>query len=224
VTRSAARNGHTVACVLLAAGGSTRLGRPKQLIRHRGRPLLLHAVAAARGAMPAAPLIVVVGANALRVRAVLQRARCGAHVVANSRWREGMSTSLRVGLAAVPRTARAVLVLLVDQPRVGTAALARLLAAWRRWPGVPAAARYDGRVGVPAVLPRRRWGALKALRGDQGARALLRGTELPTLVDLPEAALDVDTPADIDALRGAATPAQPAGLVAQLTQAVAPLA
>jgi len=206
---------------LLAAGGSRRLGAAKQLVRYRTRPLLAHALAAARGALPQAPLIVVVGSEALRLKLVVRRARCGARIVANPRWREGMATSLRTGLAAVPRTARAALVLLTDQPHVDAAALARLLGAWRRRPGVPAAARYDERVGVPAVLPRRRWSALKELTGDQGARALLRGAPSITLVEMPEAALDIDTPADLLELRaGASGPAA----VAALTQPVAPLA
>ncbi len=174
---------------------------PKQLVRYRGRPLLLHAVNAARVALPRAQLIVVVGAETLRLMLVLRRARCGARVVANGRWHEGMATSLRAGLAAVPRTARGAVVLLVDQPHVGAAAIERLVGAWRLRPSFPAAARYDGRVGVPAVLPRRSWRALKVLRGDQGARALLRGAEAATLVDIPEAALDIDTPADLLALR-----------------------
>lgn len=201
MTRSAARDCTDVACVLLAAGGSRRLGHAKQLVRYRTRPLLAHACAAARCALPDSPLIVVVGAEALRLRLVLRRAHCGARVVANSRWREGMATSLRSGLDAVPRTATAVLVLVVDQPRVDATAIARLVTAWRRRPGVPAAARYDERVGVPAVLPRRCWPALKELTGDQGARALLRGDAAPTLVDMPEAALDIDTPADVRELR-----------------------
>lgn len=183
--------------MLLAAGGSRRLGRPKQLVRHRGRPLLLHAVAAARSALPDAPLIVVVGAEALRVRLTLRRARCGARVVMNARWQEGMAASLRLGVAAAAPGTKAVLLLLVDQPLVDAAAVARLVAAWRRRPGVAAAARYDDRAGVPAVLPRRYWHALKSLRGDEGARALLRGRASITLVDMPEAALDVDTPADV---------------------------
>jgi molybdenum cofactor cytidylyltransferase len=132
-----------------------------------------------------------------------------------------MATSLHAGLAAVPRTARAALVLLVDQPRVDAAAITRIVTAWRLRPGVPAAARYDERVGVPAVLPRRYWPALMALQGDQDARALLRGGAAPTLVDMPEAALDIDTPADVEKLRRGN---QPAALVAQLTQPVAPLA
>lgn len=200
MTRSAARK-DSVACVLLAAGGSSRLGTPKQLVRHRGKPLLLHAAAAARGALPSAPLIVVVGACALRVRATLQRAHRDARVVGNPSWRAGMASSLRAGLAAVPRRARAALVLLVDQPYVDAACLARLLRAWNRRPGVPAAARYAGRVGAPAILPRRRWRELGGLTGDRGARALLRGGDPVTLVDMPEAAFDVDTAADVLALR-----------------------
>jgi CTP:molybdopterin cytidylyltransferase MocA len=201
VTRSAARNRDEIVCVLLAAGGSRRLGRPKQLLRYRARTLLLHAVRAAHGALPRALLIVVVGADARRLTLALRRVRSGARVVMNPRWREGMATSLRAGLAAAPRTAKAALVLLVDQPAVDAPALARLLTAWQRRPGRPAAARYDGRIGVPAVLPRRRWRALKEVSGDQGARTLLRGSELLTLVDLPEAAVDIDTPADLERLR-----------------------
>jgi CTP:molybdopterin cytidylyltransferase MocA len=162
---------------------------------------LLRAVAAARGALPRAPLIVVVGAAGLRLRLTLRRAHCNETVVANQRWREGLATSLRAGLTAVPPTMRAVLVLLVDQPRVDAAALTRLLAAWRRRPGVPAAACYGGRTGVPAILPRRHWRALRSLHGDQGARALLRDAATITLVDMPEAALDIDTPADLAKLR-----------------------
>jgi CTP:molybdopterin cytidylyltransferase MocA len=182
---------------LLAAGGSRRLGTPKQLVRYRGRPLLLHAAAAARDAVPGAPLIVVSGAENIRVRLVLRRARCRARVVTNPRWPEGMATSLRAGLAAADRATKAILVLLVDQPLVDAGSLRRLVAAWRRRPGTPAVARYDGRSGVPAVLPRRHWRALTSLRGDEGARALLRGSTAATQVAMPEAAVDVDTPADL---------------------------
>ena len=183
--------------MLLAAGGSRRLGRPKQLVRYRGRPLLLHAVRAARGALPDAPLIVVVGAEALRMRLMIRRARCEARVVMNAQWQEGMATSLRVGIAAVGRTTKAVAVLVADQPLVDAVAITRLVDAWRRRPARPAAASYEGRAGVPAVLPRSHWQALRRLRGDEGARALLRAGAAITLVDMPEAGIDVDTPADV---------------------------
>ena len=156
----------------------------------------MHAVEAARGALPQAPLIVVLGREALRLMLVLRRMQCRARIVRNSRWSLGMATSLREGLAAVPRSARAALVLLVDQPHVDAAALQRLVAAWRRRPGVPAAARYSGSAGVPAVLPRRRWREVRALRGDEGARVLLRDRPI-TLVEMSEAGFDVDTPEDL---------------------------
>jgi CTP:molybdopterin cytidylyltransferase MocA len=206
VTRSAPRVNDRLACILLAAGASRRLGRPKQLVRHRGRPLLMLAAKAARRTLPRSPLVVVLGAEPARLRLVLARARWRARAVVNARWREGMATSLRAGLAALGRRVQAALVLTVDQPAVDAAALARLVRAWRRKPGIPAAARYEGRPGVPAVLPRRYWRAVKSLRGDEGARALLRGNAAITLVDMPEAALDVDTPADLERLAALSRP------------------
>ena len=187
---------------MLAAGGSRRLGLPKQLVRYRARPLLLHAVAAARGALPNAPLIVVVGAEALRLRLTLRRARCAARVVANS----ALGARARDVVARGPRAPRRAPAgprsCCSSTSRAST--LQRSSACSRRGGGarhVPAAASYDGRSGVPAVLPRRRWRALRSLRGDQGARALLRGSSALTLVDMPEAALDIDTPADLAKLR-----------------------
>jgi molybdenum cofactor cytidylyltransferase len=197
---SAARRSPALASVLLAAGGSRRLGRPKQLLRHRLKPLLLHAVAAAREA-GSGPVVVVLGAQRRRLRLVLRRTAPDVLVATNPRWAEGLASSLKVGLRRVPPGTRAALVLLVDQPHVDAAALRRLLTAWRRRPGVPAAARYDDHIGVPAVLPRRYWRAVRALHGHSGARTLLRGAGVLSVVDMPEAAVDLDTPEDVSAWR-----------------------
>lgn len=184
-----------IACVLLAAGGSTRLGEPKQLLRHRGSPLLIRAIGAGEKAL-GRPVVVVLGARALRLRSVLERRGVRARPVVNARWREGLSSSLAVGLRALPpRTAA--LLMLVDQPNVDSAALERLVAAWRKRPAAPAAALYGGRAGVPAILPPRHFAAAYALTGDQGARALLRSLPDVTLVPMPEAEADVDTPQDV---------------------------
>jgi len=198
----AARGRARIACVLLAAGGSSRLGRPKQLVRRRLKPLLLHALDAARG-VPISDneIVVVLGADTLRLRSLLRRRSPAVRVAANPRWATGLASSLRAGLAAAPRGVSAALVLLVDQPNVNAAALRRLLAAWRRRPTVPAASHYSGHAGVPAVLPRRLWRALGALDGDAGARALLRGSDTVIFVTMPEAELDVDTTADLARLR-----------------------
>jgi molybdenum cofactor cytidylyltransferase len=179
--------------------------------------LLVHALGAARGALPHSPLIVVLGAQAQRLRLLVRRAAPTALVVHNARWGIGLATSLNAGLDAVPARTAAILVTLVDQPNVDRHSLRKLLAAWRRRPGSAAAALYGGHPGVPAVLPRRYWRALRELRGDAGARTLLRSAGITT-VPMPEAELDIDTAADAATLHGYST------LVAQLTQPVAPLA
>lgn len=185
-----------IACIVLAAGGSRRLGFPKQLLRRRAQPLLKRALAAARGALPHSSLIVVLGAAALRLRLVVRRAASRDLVVVyNARWSDGIASSLNLGIDAVPARTAAILVTLVDQPDVDERALRKLLTAWRRRPGRAAAAFYAGRPGVPAVLPRRYWRAIRELHGDAGARALLRVTGI-TVVRMPEAELDIDTRAD----------------------------
>lgn len=190
----------TLWSVLLAAGGSTRLGRTKQLVRFRNRPLVAHAAALAEAATPGR-VVVVLGAEACRLRHVLRQHAPRAEVVVNGRWRDGMGSSLAAGLGRLPSSARAALILLVDQPRVTSASLAHLVACWRRRPALPVAARYGERVGVPAILPRRLFGAARRLEGDAGARTLLRTPSIRVVaVPMPEAAIDVDTQRDVSAL------------------------
>jgi CTP:molybdopterin cytidylyltransferase MocA len=198
---AAARGRWSVVAIVLAAGGSSRLGTPKQLARRRLRPLIVHAVAAARDALDGADPIVVLGSSAQRLRTLLRREAPGVRVALNPRWATGLASSLQAGLRAAPAGVRGVLVTLVDQPDVDAAALRRLLAAWRRRPDVPTAACYLGRAGVPAVLPRRFWPAVLALRGDAGARAVLRDAPAVTRVAMPEAEFDVDTRADLARLK-----------------------
>jgi molybdenum cofactor cytidylyltransferase len=181
---------------VLAAGGSSRLGRPKQLVRHKQRPLLAHAVGAAAAVAPKR-VVVVLGAGAMRLRLVLRRTHQRAVYIQNRGWKEGIASSLRVGLAALPPQARAALIVLADQPRVGARALARLTRAWRERPGRPVVAVYSGGIGVPAILPRRLWRRAATLRGDIGARKMLGAEARLVRVPVPEAELDIDTTADL---------------------------
>ncbi len=190
-----------VTAVVLAAGGSSRLGTPKQLVRRRGRTLIEQAIDAAQHAT-GRPVIVVIGAEKTRLHALLARryGTCAVEVVHHAGWRSGLAGSLRRGLHAVPSDAEGVLLMLSDQPFVERGSLGRLLAAWRQRPSHAAAARYAARLGVPAIVPRRRLSALRGITGDEGARRVLADDARVTAVDLPEAAFDVDTPADLRAL------------------------
>ncbi|MER5443690.1 nucleotidyltransferase family protein [Streptomyces sp. NPDC002790] len=188
-----------VAGLLLAAGGGRRLGgRPKALLSHRGRPLVEHAVRTLR-AGGCDPVHVVLGAAAgdVRERAVLE----GCQVTENPDWEEGMGSSLRAGLEALADTeAEAALVLLVDQPGIGAAAVSRVLAAHRS-PASLAAASYDGERGHPVLFGREHWtGIAASASGDRGARAYLKERagvlELVECGDIAEA-YDIDREADL---------------------------
>jgi CTP:molybdopterin cytidylyltransferase MocA len=172
------------AAVVLAAGASTRLGEPKQLVVIGGETLLDRAVRAAREA-GCSPVVVVLGAEAERIA---ERCELGdAVVVVNPEWKEGMASSIHVGVGAVGG-ADGVVLMTCDQPAVTAEHLLVLVAS-----GEVTASAYAGRQGVPAYFPAAAFAELLELRGDAGARELLR--QAPT-VELVGGELDVDTAAD----------------------------
>lgn len=191
-----------VAALVLAAGGSTRLGRPKQLVAFEGEPLVRRAARAARDA-GARPVVVVLGAQADAVAAALD-ALAGVQVVTHAGWRDGLAGSLAAGLDAlgIAPPLDGVLLTVCDQPRVDAAALGVLLAAFSG-AGAAVAAEYAGTVGVPAVVGREHLDGLRALTGDAGAGRWLRAhPALVRRVPMPAAAFDVDTEADVAGLAG----------------------
>ncbi|HZP60792.1 MAG TPA: nucleotidyltransferase family protein [Opitutaceae bacterium] len=189
-------------CILLAAGASTRMGRPKQLLEVDGRPLVARAAEAVL-ASPAWPVVVVVGSQAQKIRPVL--ARLPVLVAENPDWKEGLGSSIRSGVAALKnfwRSLDAVLIALADQPALSAGTIARLTTAYDATGRSIAAARYGGHLGAPALLGRQHFSTLQELQGDQGARALLElDPGQVAAVDLPEFAFDLDTPADYERLR-----------------------
>jgi molybdenum cofactor cytidylyltransferase len=186
-----------VSAVVLAAGGSTRLGVPKQLIHFRGEPLVRGAARAASDA-GAGAVIVVVGADAAEIARVLEGLSFTTTVV-NEQWRAGLASSLATGIREVQRLhsqSDGVIITTADQPLVNGAALRRLLDAFDQGARL-VAAEYSGTVGVPAVIGREHFDALLALDGDAGAGRWLRAKgDAVRRVPLLEAAVDVDTAED----------------------------
>lgn len=182
--------------ILLAAGASRRLGRAKQLVELDGEPLLRRA---ARALVETRPLetLVVLGHDAERMRAALDELPVLCVVATDHA--EGMAASLRAGLAALDARCDGALVALTDQPALDADHLEALLDAWRAQPSRAAASAYAGVLGVPALLPRAWFDELAQLRGDVGARALLRARASGVVaVAAPALARDVDVEADLD--------------------------
>ncbi|HVR60499.1 MAG TPA: nucleotidyltransferase family protein [Polyangia bacterium] len=188
--------GHArIGCVVMAAGASRRMGLPKQLLRFRGRPLLLRAVQAAQHS--AATLsAVVLGASRDRVARAI--AGTGIETVDNADWRQGMSSSVRAAVAwARMRDCDGLLLAVGDQPHLTSEHLDALIAASAGATRIAASA-YDDVLGVPALFPWEMFQRLESLSGDAGARALLQHLAFRVVsVPWPEGAADIDRPSDL---------------------------
>ncbi|HET8937257.1 MAG TPA: nucleotidyltransferase family protein [Polyangiales bacterium] len=182
---------------ILAAGGSRRLGQPKQLVSMRGEPLV-RGVATLAAAVSGENVAVVLGCEAERVRAALHGLPCAE--LENAAWQEGIASSIRVAVRwAEARELAALMLLVCDQTHLSQAVLLQLWAAWEARPQLAAAACYAGTTGVPAVFPREYYAALLSLQGDRGAAKLLQGSAV-SRVAWPDGVHDVDTPTDLEGI------------------------
>ncbi|MGI8333952.1 nucleotidyltransferase family protein [Actinomadura scrupuli] len=191
-----------VAGLLLAAGEGRRFGRPKALVEIAGERLVDRGIRVLRGA-GCSPVLVVTGAVTVEV--------IGAVVVPNPDWRSGMGSSLRAGLAALPPGFPAVVVALVDQPRVTSEAVRRLVEAYASGARI-AVATYGGRPRNPVLLSAGYFAEVaERAVGDVGARPFLRAhPELVTHVPCDDVAApdDIDTPADLESLEADLDPGE----------------
>ena len=179
--------------IVLAAGASSRMGRPKQLLPVGGRPLLEGVVAEACGSN-LDQVLVVVGANAGAILAQVGLGR--ATPLLNPDHATGMASSLRAGLAALPPDVERAVIILGDQPAVSATLLNGLLELQAK-SGRPAAAlSFAGLLHPPVVLLRELWGDLQTLEGDVGCRAVIRAR--PELVAAMPAGGDLRHPVDVD--------------------------
>ncbi|MDQ6749451.1 MAG: nucleotidyltransferase family protein [Actinomycetota bacterium] len=186
-----------VAGLVLAAGGSTRLGRPKQLLPYRGGTLLGHVLGVAR-ACPFDQIVVPIGGHADEVRASVDLT--GADVVINSAYGKGCSSSIAAALSALDPRCRALVLLLGDQPGVTPATVRALLDG--RGGSPLAVCRYDDGRGHPIAFAAGVFDDLADLHGDKGVWKLLDRSagdvvEVEIAGGIPR---DVDTPEDYQAV------------------------
>lgn len=183
------------AVIVLAAGNSTRMGAAKQLMPYRGRPLLYHAVEQALDS-ECGPVVVVLGAREKELRKVL--ADLPVEIAVNRNWADGMGSSIQTGLRAIEgRNIDGAILCLADQPFVLAEFLCGLLEKHVESGRTIVASSYAGTVGVPVYFARKAFGKLLALAPNQGCKGvILENMADVLLVECPEAAMDIDTPAD----------------------------
>jgi molybdenum cofactor cytidylyltransferase len=192
-----------VGAVVLAAGLSSRMGTPKQLLKFQGQTLLRRAALAALGA-GCRPVVVVTGAHAGRTREELR----GLDVleVSNALWESGMASSVRAGVDALLEAdadASAVVLTLCDQPHVTSEIIAALVVAHQATGSLVVASEYGEGFGVPALFGRALFPELMRLEGREGAkRVIKRHAREARFVPFPGGETDVDTPDDFARLLG----------------------
>lgn len=192
--------------IILAAGTSSRLGQPKQLVRIGGETLLARTIRVVSEA-GVSPVLVVLGANRESIESHVDLSQV--HVVVNAAWQQGISASIRAGIAALQHRypdVSAALLLVCDQPKLSAEHLRNLIDAFEiaayENAGEPAiaASEYAGSAGIPAIFPVNQFANLLALEGDKGAKALLHDPTCPLLTRHFEyGEIDIDTPADVAA-------------------------
>ena len=194
-----------VSAVVPAAGALTRMGGPNKLLAEIGGQPLVRRVVGEVLASPARPVVVVTGHQRERVEAAL--AGLPVALVHNPDFADGLSTSVKAGIAALPPEADGAVICLADMPRIDAALIARLTAAFDPERGalivVPT---FEGKRGNPVVWARRFFPELAALQGDVGARHLI-GAYADAAVDVPvenrAVFVDVDTPDALAAAKAA---------------------
>jgi len=192
----------SIGAVIIAAGSSSRLGQPKQLLKLNGEMLLQRAIRIAQQS-GLSPVLVVLGAHRRHIESQIDFS--GASIIVNGEWEEGMASSIRFGIEALKKDApeaQGVLLMICDQPAVTAEHLCRMLDAFRQHPAGRIASVYASRRGIPAIFPLQAFPDLLALRGDHGARGLLADKDCEVFeIPLDGGELDIDRPEDLAGLQ-----------------------
>ena len=187
---------------MLAAGASSRMGKPKQLLPYNGKNLLQHAVQEAANSN-AAPVIVVLGANAgMLAKVIDEKNVC---VIENMEWEEGMASSVRWGLNTLLKVEPeidAVIFMVCDQPYISSSLLNDLIATQLKTGKLIVTSSYGASIGPPALFHKHIFPELLQLKGDIGARKIIQqNSHKVAAVFFPKGNVDIDTKEDYEALK-----------------------
>jgi molybdenum cofactor cytidylyltransferase len=188
--------------VILAAGASTRLGKPKQLLQYRGKTLLAHAINEAVNSNADA-IVVILGKNADQFKKEIDDRKV--RVAVNSSWEEGMASSLRLGLGTLLNDKPyidAVIFMVCDQPHVLSSILNDLIITQQKTTKQIVTCNYGDSIGPPALFHKKYFKDLMKLSGDTGARKIIQENmnDMTTIL-FPEGEIDIDTEEDYEKLK-----------------------
>lgn len=186
-----------IVIVILAAGPSSRLGQPKQLIKWQGEPLLRLMVQIALQTS-AGHIVVVLGAHAEKIIHILDGKPV--HVTINTQWPDGIGSSIRHAVRIIKQNfahTKAVIFMVCDQPFLTTEHLQKLINHYLSYGSPIIASFYNGIAGVPALFDKAFFNKLLQLKPDEGAGKIIRSSLQTAFIDFPEGKFDIDTSADL---------------------------
>jgi molybdenum cofactor cytidylyltransferase len=184
----------TIEIIVLAAGASTRLGKPKQLLLYEGRTLLRRTIDTAL-LTNAHSVHVVLGYKSEQMN--LEITGCPVDIIINPYWQAGISTSIRSGMQSLKPNTEAVLIVLCDQPKLSAGVLNKLIDTYAVTRAPIVTSTYAGTVGVPTLYDRRIFSELLDLSGDHGAKSIIeRHASDRVEIDFIGGEVDIDTYTD----------------------------
>lgn len=179
-----------IVTLILAAGSSTRMGEPKQLLPYKNTTLLGWTIQNALK-LNTHKTFCVLGANAMQIRSSIQNKKI--EIIENKEYREGLSSSIVIGVTTIKNiNIDGVLIMLADQPKISAVILEKLTATFKRNKNRIVAANYGHKIGVPAIFPRSKFNLLLQLKGDKGAGDVIKNNAIPVDIN-HEYLADIDT-------------------------------
>ncbi len=187
------------ATIILAAGQSNRLGKPKQLLKYQNKTLLQHAIDSAKQSSVQS-IIVVLGSHADAILNEIDTS--GIHVVKNDDWQSGMASTIHSGIQGLRTNTDAAILMVCDQPFVTSDLLNDLIKEHEKTGRPIIASQYGETIGTPAFFHKQFFSELMKLQGDAGAKKIMmQNSDLLATIHFPKGSIDIDTIDDYEALR-----------------------